>query len=144
MAIVNPTTGASLANDPESLAYFRSLIPEARSLFRQGYDAARETVRIGDLESMLRLVHILHRTMDILGREHVRKATEAGSPVACAAGCHFCCHQNIMVSAPEAVAIAQFIRTQSVDVPDLAAHAAAIAGLGAPARYAKALPCPLL
>ena len=144
MAIVNPTTGASIADDPQSLAYFRSVIPEARSLFRQGYDAARDTVRPGDLASMLRLVHILHRTMDILGREHVRKATATGAPVECAAGCHFCCHQNIMVSAPEAVAIAHFIGTQSLDVPDFAAHAAAIAGLDAPARYAAALPCPLL
>ena len=100
MAIVNPTTGASLPDD-QSLAYFRSLIPEARSLFRQGYDEARDTVRAGDLDSMLRLVRSLHRTMDIAGREHVGKAANKGTPVECAAGCHFCCHQNIMVSAPE-------------------------------------------
>ena len=144
MEIVNPTTGASISSDPQSLAYFRSLVPQARSLFQQGYDEARETARAGDLSSMVRLVRSLHRTIDIMVREDVGKAATAGTPVECAAGCYFCCHQNIMVSAPEAVTIAMFIRSNALDVPDLTAYAAAIGGLDPAARYAKALPCPLL
>jgi Fe-S-cluster containining protein len=144
MAITNPTTGASLGNDPQNLAYFRSVVPEARSLFRQGYEAARETVRVGDLASLLQLVRGLHRTIDLRGNEYVRKTAATGAPVACAAGCHFCCHQNIMVSAPAAVTIAESLRAQPVEMPDLAAYAAARDGLDLAERYAKALPCPML
>lgn len=133
-----------MPNDPQDQAYFRSLAPQARALFRQGFEEARDTVRPGDLGSMVRLVRSLHRAVDIMGREHVAKATAAGNPIECAAGCWFCCHQAIMVSAAEAVTIAEYLRTQALDVPDLDAHAAAIDGLAPPARYAKGLPCPLL
>jgi hypothetical protein len=133
-----------LPNDPQSQAYFQSVVPQARILFRQGYDEARQTARPGDLDSVVRLVRSLHRAVDIMGREHVAKAANAGNLVECAAGCWFCCHQQIMVSAPEAVLLAQHIRERALDVPDLAAHAVAIDGLAPPARYAKGLPCPLL
>ncbi len=144
MAITNPTTGASLGNDPQNLAYFRSLVPEGRSLFRQGYDEARATARPGDLAAMAQLVRSLHRAIDIRDNDYVRKAPAGGAPVECAAGCYFCCHQTIMVSAPEAVTIAAFIRSQSLETPDLTAYAAAIAGLDPAARYAQGLPCALL
>jgi hypothetical protein len=126
-----------VADDPQSQAYFRSVIPQARALFRQGFDEARATVRAGDLASVATLVRNLHRAIDIMGREHVGKAAGAGNMVECAAGCAFCCHQNITVSAPEAVTIAQSLR----EMPDFAAHAAAIDGLDFVGRYAKRLPC---
>jgi hypothetical protein len=131
-------------NDPQSQAYFRSVVPQARVLFRQGYDTARETVRAGDLASVVALVRSLHQTIDGMGRDHVAKAASAGNLVECAAGCWYCCHQTITVSAAEAVTIAAFLRAQARAVPDLAAHARAIDGLDPPARYAKGLPCPLL
>ena len=133
-----------MPNDPQSQAYFQSLVPQARILFRQGYDEARATVRPGDLASVVTLVRSLHRAIDIMGREHVGKAAAAGNMVECAAGCAFCCHQNITVSAPEAVTIVQFLRAQARDVPDFAAHATAIGGLDFVGRYAKGLPCAFL
>lgn len=132
------------ANDPQSQAYFRSLVPQARTLFRQGHDAARDTVRSGDLASLAQLVRDLHRTVDVMGKDHVARAAAAGNHVECAAGCWYCCHQSIAVSAAEAVTIAAVLRATARDVPDLAAHAAAIDGLDAPARYAQGLPCPFL
>lgn len=67
----------------------------------------------------------------------------ADGPVACKAGCNWCCHQHVSVLAAEAIAVhAHVAGTQYAE--RLRAAIPAIVGKDSAARAAARLPCPFL
>src|SRR5512147_2070918 len=77
-------------------------------------------------------------------------ATQAGTPVACAAGCDFCCHLRVSVFQHEAVAILHHLRTRLAQADAAAAerriveNAARIDHMTVSEHYAARMPCALL
>lgn len=74
----------------------------------------------------------------------------AGATVACKAGCDHCCHQVVGTTAPEALAIVDYVRRawSSAEVSALATRVADAAerarGLSSAERFSPEHPCPLL
>jgi hypothetical protein len=77
-------------------------------------------------------------------------ATRAGTPVACAAGCDFCCHLRVSVFEHEAVALLHHLRTRVPQTDAAAAerriteNAARIDAMSVAQHYAARMPCALL
>ncbi len=77
-------------------------------------------------------------------------AKRAGTQVACAAGCDFCCHLRVSVFEHEAVAVLHHLRTRlaHADVSAverrIVANAARIDGMTVAEHYAVRMPCALL
>jgi hypothetical protein len=77
-------------------------------------------------------------------------AKGAGTPVACAAGCDFCCHLRVSVFEHEAVAVLQHLRTRLPQADAaaaerrIAANAARIDAMTVAQHYAARMPCALL
>ncbi len=97
--------GASLVALIE--ASLRDAAPETLAFFRRERDAARERLARGRAaEDVASLTLAAAEGLEPLVAELVRER-----PPACAAGCSRCCHGlKIEASAPEAVAIAEFLR----------------------------------
>ncbi len=77
-------------------------------------------------------------------------AKRAGTAVACAAGCDFCCHLRVSVFEHEAVAVLHHLRTR-LPQADMAAaegriveNATRIDAMTVPQHYAARMPCALL
>ena len=77
-------------------------------------------------------------------------ATRAGMPVACAAGCDYCCHLRVGVFEHEAVAVLHHLRTRLPQADAAAAerriveNAARIDAMTVAQHYAARMPCALL
>jgi hypothetical protein len=77
-------------------------------------------------------------------------AKRAGTPIACAAGCDFCCHLRVSVFEHEAVAVLHHVRTRLPQADAAAAerriveNAARIDGMTVAQHYAARMPCALL
>jgi hypothetical protein len=77
-------------------------------------------------------------------------AKRTGTPVACAAGCDFCCHLRVSVFEHEAVAVLHHLRTRLSQADAAAAerrivaNAARIDGMTVAQHYATRMPCALL
>ena len=77
-------------------------------------------------------------------------ATRAGTPVACMAGCDFCCHLRVSVFEHEAVAIMHHLRTRlplaaaAAAERRIAENAARIDAMTVAQHYAARMPCALL
>jgi len=77
-------------------------------------------------------------------------ARRAGTPVACAAGCDFCCHLRVSVFEHEAVAVLHYLRTRLPPADAAAAqrrivaNAARIDATTVAQHYAARMPCALL
>jgi hypothetical protein len=77
-------------------------------------------------------------------------AKRAGTPVACAAGCDFCCHLRVGVFEHEAVAVLHHLRTRLPQADAAAAerrilaNAAQIDAMTVAQHYAARMPCALL
>jgi Fe-S-cluster containining protein len=120
---------------PETLAFFRRERAAARERLGQG------RTREGVAELLLSAVERLEPLVAELVRER---------PPACAAGCSRCCHGlKIEASAPEAVAIAEFLRGLAPE--ELAATRAQMAEeagyaqtLDADTRWREQVPCAFL
>lgn len=80
------------------------------------------------------------------GFEHSLQSHPSSAPVACQAGCSLCCHNWISVTIPEALLIAEDLRTRS-DTPlpeKIALAAGAGMNLDRDQRLRHRLACPLL
>ena len=77
-------------------------------------------------------------------------ATRAGTPIACAAGCDFCCHLRVSVFEHEAIALLHHLRTRLPAVDAAAAeqriveNAARIDAMNVGQHYLARMPCALL
>jgi Fe-S-cluster containining protein len=77
-------------------------------------------------------------------------ARRAGTPVACAPGCDFCCHLRVSVFEHEAAAVLHHLRTRlpqaNAEAAErrIVANAARIDGMTVAQHYAGRMPCALL
>ncbi len=85
------------------------------------------------------------------GFEQIAEAQATNpAPLACAAGCAFCCYHPVDITAPEAFAIADYLRTALSDAEfeaiaaRLAAHAARIQTLSHDEHALAKMPCAML
>ncbi|ETW94602.1 MAG: hypothetical protein ETSY2_49525, partial [Candidatus Entotheonella gemina] len=85
------------------------------------------------------------------GFEQIAEAqTASRAPLACAAGCAFCCYHPVDITAPEAFALAAYLRTVLSDAEfeavatRLAANAARIQALSHDEHALAQIPCALL
>jgi len=85
------------------------------------------------------------------GFEQIAEAqTASHAPLACAAGCAFCCYHPVDITAPEAFVLAAYLRTALSDVEfeaiaaRLAANAERIQALSHDAHALAKIPCALL
>jgi hypothetical protein len=85
--------------------------------------------------------------------EIVRGVTQAvppDQPIACRAGCAYCCHLKVLVTAPEAIHLAEWLgaRLNDEGLEELRERVAATDdrtyGMSAAERAAAKVPCPLL
>jgi Fe-S-cluster containining protein len=134
----------------EERAYYREIFAVAKESARDTLAALRSTTDPDErTKQMALLAHLPHEGMEgdlytvFNSGDDSRAALDS---IACAKGCHFCCHVNVMVSIPEAFLIASGIRFEERTELENAvkATAAKIAGLTPRARHATATPCPLL
>jgi Fe-S-cluster containining protein len=65
--------------------------------------------RSTDVDSCVALAEKLDRSLDA-ALAHARQSL--GAPIACRAGCSFCCHLRVEVLAPEAIALFRFLKAQ--------------------------------
>ena len=72
------------------------------------------------------------------------KGPETRAALACRRGCSFCCHVNVQVSIPEAVAIAEHLNGRPEQRARLLAAQPVTAGLHPAERLDRRIPCPLL
>jgi Fe-S-cluster containining protein len=127
-------------------ASLRDAAPEAMEFFRRERDAARERLSAG---------HSAANVADVVLRAAARldplvaELTEERPP-ACAAGCSRCCHGlKIEASAPEAVAIAEYLRGLTPEeladtCEQLAEEAEYARSLDADTRWREQVPCAFL
>lgn len=80
----------------------------------------------------------------------IDEARAAGVPVACAAGCNFCCHQRVSVQPHEAIALVAHLRTRLAATEAaaielrIAANARLVDGMTVAEHYAANLACAFL
>jgi len=65
--------------------------------------------RSTDVDACVALAEKLDRSLDA-ALAHARQSL--GAPIACRAGCSFCCHLRVEVLAPEAIALFRFLKSQ--------------------------------
>src|SRR5262249_23652882 len=116
------------------------------AFFRRERDAARERLARGrTAEDVAALTLAAAERLEPLVAELVRER-----PPACGAGCSRCCHGlKIEASAPEAVAIAEFLRGLTPEEladtrAQLADEAEYARGLDADTRWREQVPCAFL
>jgi Fe-S-cluster containining protein len=87
---------------------------------------------------------------DRLGEDLAAADHGGGDPPACRAGCSTCCHQRVDVTAPEVLALAEWIAAEK-SAPELEALRARVLaardtlhGLDAHAHWTRHITCPLL
>ncbi|MHB1205367.1 MAG: YkgJ family cysteine cluster protein [Rhodospirillaceae bacterium] len=78
---------------------------------------------------------------DLLDRTLTAKVT---GPVACAKGCHHCCHTYVSATIPEILRLAQVVRASGRGVEDIAVAAARSKEIGQEQRFLNRVSCPLL
>ncbi len=118
---------------------------------RTAYDLAlmlgerlRHVYRNGGSDPLGAMLHAARREVDARN-----KAAAATQPVACAAGCAFCCHQEVSATAPEILLIAIRIMARPPSARGRLRSAirkadAATRGVDPIRRWALRVPCPLL
>jgi Fe-S-cluster containining protein len=73
-------------------------------------DITTNTLKRGtDVDSCVALAEKLDRSLDA-ALTHARQSL--GAPIACRAGCNFCCHVRVDVLAHEAIALFRFLKSQ--------------------------------
>ena len=86
----------------------------------------------------------------VLQTSHVKQQLPSPSRLACAEGCCFCCYQPVDITAPEALAIAAYLRSQLTEKDfdtfrtRLAATTATLRELSYEAHAQAKIPCGLL
>jgi hypothetical protein len=109
----------------------------------EGFLAAPSLTRVE------RLPGRLFSLEDRLRRQSERLLPPAGPP-ACRPGCSYCCHQDVAVSPPEALAIAHHLRVALSPaelaglISRVAIAAARLRDAGGRERFLLKIPCPLL
>ena len=78
---------------------------------------------------------------DLMDRTLAAKVT---GPVACAKGCHHCCHTFVSATIPEIFRLAEVVRAQGLAVGTIAADAARAKGVGQEGRFLNRVSCSLL
>jgi len=117
-------------------------------------DAAQETLtqmlaEDWSAEGVARAAEDVEAWVDELSAE-VTERIPPKEPIACKAGCSFCCHLKVLVTAPEVIRLVAHLRaTRSPDELDaLRAHVAATddksRGMTTQQRMTARIPCPLL
>lgn len=127
-------------------ATLRGATPEARDFYQREYSAARELLAAGQSASAVADVQL--RAADRL--EPLVAELTRGRPPACSEGCSRCCHGlKIEASAPEAVAIAEFLSGLAPDElaqtrEQMREEADYARTLDADARWREQVPCAFL
>src|SRR5215472_12983346 len=74
------------------------------------FDTTTDTLkRSADVDSCVALAEKLDRSLDA-ALTHARQTL--GAPIACCAGCNFCCHVRVDVLAHEAIALFRYLKSQ--------------------------------
>lgn len=127
-------------------ASLRDAPDEALEFFRRERDAARECLRAGDSAADVAALALRAAArLEPLVSELIRER-----PPACGAGCSRCCHGlKIEASAPEAVAIAEFLRGLTPEGlaetrEQMSEEAAFARTLDADTRWREQVPCAFL
>ena len=85
-------------------------LKDSTAATRFAADTATKTLqRSTDVDSCVALAEKLDRTLDG-AMTHARQRLAA--PIACRAGCSFCCHLRVEVLAPEAIALFRFLKSR--------------------------------
>jgi len=107
------------------------------------------TQRLGARRDAVTCAVVCRRTVDTIQGEF--EAVKAdGAPVACAAGCTFCCHLRVGVFAHEAIALLAYLQTTATRDEATAIrervleNARRIDGMTVAEHYAARLPCAFL
>lgn len=116
-------------------------------IFQGERRAAREILSEGRTEEKLHeLADNAHGwALQLIGRMH-----EGMSPLACSAGCSWCCYLKVAVSEPEVLRIAAYLRAKLSEEQLLVLRARvrqtaeATRGMDGDERFAARIPCPLL
>jgi hypothetical protein len=72
------------------------------------------------------------------------QASQVTGPVACAKGCHHCCHTYVSATIPEILRFAQVVRANGLDAEDINIAAARAQEIGQDGRFLNRVSCPLL
>ncbi len=151
---------AAVAKPRSSQEFLDQLAPGLRSGFLQLFEDTRQITR--DELAALRAENGIERlqSLETLARarhadlEDAVDAAFSASPdgeatrrsVACRKGCYFCCHVDVSATIPDAILVAEAIRSGEAGrfIPAIRATAERIAGLSPAERYRQAVPCPML
>jgi Fe-S-cluster containining protein len=150
-----PARNPALADKPRSSQEFLDqLAPALRPDFFRLFEATREIARDAGaaeersegLESLARARHAdLEEAVEV-GFAVSPDGETTRRAIACRKGCYFCCHVNVSATIPDAILVADTIRSGSAGrfAAAVRATAAQVAGLSSAERYRRAIPCPLL
>ncbi len=134
---------------PGLRADFLQLFEDTRQITRDELAALRAERGSERLQSLEALARARHADLE----DTVEAAFSAGADgeatrrsVACRKGCYFCCHVNVSATIPDAILVAETIRSGDASrfIPAIRATARRIAGLNPSERYRQAVPCPML
>ncbi len=78
---------------------------------------------------------------DLLDKTLAAKVT---GPVACAKGCHHCCHTYVSATIPEILRLAAVIRENNLPIAGITDAAGRAAAIGQDGRFLNRVSCPLL
>lgn len=85
-------------------------LKDSRAATRFAVDSTTNALkRSTDVDSCVALAEKLDRDLDA-ALSHAKQ--NLGAPIACRAGCNFCCHLRVEVLAPEAIALFRFLKSQ--------------------------------
>jgi len=85
-------------------------LKDPRAATKFALDSTTNTLKRGtDVDSCVALAEKLDRNVDA-AMTHARESL--GAPIACRAGCSFCCHVRVEVLAHEAIALFRFLKSQ--------------------------------
>ncbi len=92
-----------------SAAFQSGLTDGERALLDGAHrDASESLAELGRPERAVRAAERVSAAAEKLSRRHLSVAPSIAS-VACRAGCHWCCHLKVSLTAPEVFAIAQYL-----------------------------------
>lgn len=103
-----------------------------------------------DIRALQRKLEEIAAPGSVAGRLYdvFERSSQHGAPIdklACRKGCAYCCHGMVAITAPEAFALAQRVRSGGSEaVARFKERAVPVAGKTAAERFGAKLPCPLL